>query len=231
VPGVSTLDSPRVRSALSRLHAAARADVMRMLPAAPRIVRSVLAGWKSFDPGMIRHQRGAFLSVSPEQGRLLYVAARAAGATRAVEFGTSFGVSTIYLAAAVRDNGGGRVVGTELEPSKVDRARANLEEAGLADLVEIRAGDALETLADLSAPIDFVLLDGRKDLYLPVLELVKPKLRRGAIVVADDVRLFGNALRAYVDHVKSDRSGFVSTTLSVGHGFEFSVRTDGHAAR
>jgi predicted O-methyltransferase YrrM len=227
---VSTLDSPRVRSTLARLHAGARADVLRLIPAAPRILRSMLGGWTSFDPGMIRHQRSAFLSVSPEQGRLLYVAARSAGARRAVEFGTSLGISTVYLAAAVRDNGGGRVIGTELEPSKVDRARAHLEEAGLADLVDIRPGDARETLADLPAPVDLLLLDGRKDLYLPVLELVKPKLRRGSVVFADDVHLFRGALRAYVDHVKSDGSGFVSTTLSVGHGFEFSVRTADHAA-
>ncbi|MBJ7544139.1 class I SAM-dependent methyltransferase, partial [Rhodomicrobium udaipurense] len=90
-----------------------------------------------------------FLAISPAYGRFLYAIARARRATRIVEFGTSMGVSTIYLAAALRDNGGGKLIGTELEPTKVTRARAHLEAAGLADLVEIREGDALDTLKDV----------------------------------------------------------------------------------
>src|SRR5579875_2723784 len=101
------------------------------------------------------------LPVSRETGRLLYMLARATGARAVVEFGTSFGISTIHLAAAVRDNGGGRVIGTEFEPSKIARARAHLAEAGLAEFVDLREGDAMQTLArDLPAAIDLVLLDG-----------------------------------------------------------------------
>ncbi len=83
-----------------------------------------------------------------------------------------WGSSTIYLAAALRDNGGGRLIGSELEPTKAARARANLEAAGLADLAEIREGDALDTLEDAGDEVDVLLVDGAWSLYLPVLKLI-----------------------------------------------------------
>ena len=83
------------------------------------------------------------LAVSRETGSMLYVLARAIRARSIVEYGTSFGISTLHLAAALKDNGGGRLIGTEFEPSKVKRARENLTAAGLSDLVEIREGDAI----------------------------------------------------------------------------------------
>ena len=92
--------------------------------------------------------------------------ARSIGAQNVVNFGTSFGISTLHLAAALRDNGGGRLIGSEFEPLKAARARKNLAAANLSDLVDIREGDALETFArDLPQSIDLVLLDGAKDLY------------------------------------------------------------------
>lgn len=132
--------------------------------------------------------KDAHLAVSRETGRLLYLLARANKARTVVEFGTSFGVSTLHLAAALRDNGGGRLISSEFEPGKVARARANVAAAGLGDLVEIRAGDALETLArDLPDTIDLVLLDGAKALYSPILDLLEPHLRPGALIIADNV--------------------------------------------
>jgi predicted O-methyltransferase YrrM len=105
-----------------------------------------------------------------------------------VEFGTSFGISTLHLAAALRDNGGGRLIGSEFEPTKIARARENLGTAGLSDLVEIREGDALQTLArDLPDSIDLVFLDGAKSLYSPILSLLEGRLRSGALIVADNV--------------------------------------------
>lgn len=133
------------------------------------------------------HARDKFLPVSRATGRLLYLLARASGVRSIVEFGTSFGISTLHLAAALRDNGGGRLIGTELEPSKAARARATLESAGLADLVEIREGDALDSLArDLPESIDLVLLDGAKVLYPQVLALLEPRLSARALIVADN---------------------------------------------
>jgi|SRR5579859_6418230 len=128
-----------------------------------------------------------FLPVSRETGRLLYILARTRRSRAIVEFGTSFGLSTIHLAAAVKDNGGGRVIGTEFLAAKAARARENIAAAGLADFVEIREGDALETLArDLPASIDLVLLDGAKVLYPRILALLEPRLASGALVVADN---------------------------------------------
>ncbi|XAZ21888.1 O-methyltransferase [Sinorhizobium sp. B11] len=152
-----------------------------------------------------------WLPVSRQTGELLYMLARSTNAKTVVEFGTSFGISTLYLAAALRDNGGGRLISSEFEVSKVARARRNIAEGGLADLVEIRAGDALETLsADLPDSIDLLLLDGAKSLYPEVLALVESRLRPGALVIADDA----DYCPQYLDHVRSPTSGYMSTPFA-----------------
>lgn len=151
------------------------------------------------------------LPVSRETGNLLYMLARSTGARQVLEFGTSLGVSTIYLAAALRDNGGGRVITTEFEPSKAARAREHLTEAGLIDLVEIREGDALETLArDLPETLDLVLLDGAKALYADVLERVEKCLRLGSLVIADDAELS----EEFVRRMRSNPNLYLSVPLT-----------------
>ncbi|RDZ29279.1 O-methyltransferase [Lysobacter silvisoli] len=152
-----------------------------------------------------------WLPVSRETGRLLYMLARSSQARSVVEFGTSFGISTLYLAAAVRDNGGGRVLTTEFEPYKVARAQQHLAEGGLLDLVEIRAGDALQTLgANLPDSIDLVLLDGAKALYPEVLALLEPRLRPGALIVADNA----DFSLEYLAQVRAPRSGYLSVPFA-----------------
>jgi predicted O-methyltransferase YrrM len=147
------------------------------------------------------------LPVSPEVGRLLYMLARATRATAIVEFGTSFGLSTLHLAAALRDNGGGRLITSEFEPGKIARAKANLAEGGLADLVEFREGDALETLAtDLPDVIDLVLLDGAKGLYSDILDRIESRLRPGAILIADNA----DYCPEYLERVGSVANGYMS---------------------
>jgi predicted O-methyltransferase YrrM len=187
------------------------------------VLAGKLRGKALFDiltPEVARH---VYIPVSPEQGRLLYLQARAIDARNVVEYGTSFGISTIYLAAAVKDNGGGKVVGTEIEPSKHARAVANLKQAGLDAIADVRLGDAIETLREVPEPLDLILLDGWKDLYLPVLKLLAPRLRRGAVVLADNIFTFKKGLRPYVEYVQSGANGFESTTLRISDGFEFSV--------
>jgi predicted O-methyltransferase YrrM len=165
-----------------------------------------------------------FLNVTQEYGMFLYQCARATHATRIVEFGTSMGISTVYLAAALRDNGGGHLIGTELEPSKAARARASLEAAGLADMVDIRVGDARQTLADIQEKIDLVLLDGAFSLYLPVLKLLEPCLRTGALILAENAFDQDNP---YLDHVRNSANGYLSQTIPIspGRGNEFTVAT------
>jgi predicted O-methyltransferase YrrM len=127
-----------------------------------------------------------------------------------VEFGTSFGVSTLWLAAAVRDNGGGMVVGTELIAHKAEQARANVREAGLGDYVDIRTGNALDTLRDLDGPVDLLLNDGFPAACLDVLKLVTPALRPGAVVIADNVGAMRGDYADYVEWIRDPANGFVS---------------------
>lgn len=151
------------------------------------------------------------LAVSRETGALLYMLARSSGARTIVEFGTSFGISTLHLAAALRDNGGGRLITSEFEPSKVARARDNLTAGGLIDLVEIRVGDALQTLGtDLPDSIDLVLLDGAKALYPEILDLVESRLRPGAFIVADNA----DHSPDYLARVRSPAGGYLSTPFA-----------------
>jgi predicted O-methyltransferase YrrM len=217
----SILSRPSVVAVLDRLFAEAdesRADVGRRLAALSPEARAETLG----DPDCRRlygRVEGDYLAVSRTTARLLYVLASVARARVVVEFGTSFGLSTLHLAAALHDVGGGRLVTTELFPEKAARARANLVEVGLADGVEIRVGDAMETLArDLPASIDLVLLDGHKPLYAPLLSLLEPRLRPGACVVADNVD-------AAPDYARRVRASGRYTSVTVEGDVELSVLT------
>lgn len=151
------------------------------------------------------------LAVSRETGLLLYMLARARKARTVVEFGTSFGISTLHLAAALRDNGGGVVITTEFEASKAARARENLAAGGLIDLVEIREGDALQTLSvDLPETIDLLLLDGAKALYSDILDRVESRLRPGALIVADNA----DYCPEYLERVRAPGGGYLSVPFA-----------------
>ncbi|NWA25169.1 O-methyltransferase [Pseudomonas gingeri] len=151
------------------------------------------------------------LAVSRETGTLLYMLARSCTARTIVEFGTSFGLSTLHLAAALRDNGGGRLITSEFEPSKVLRAQDNLVAGGLDDLVEIRVGDALQTLSvDLPESIDLVLLDGAKALYPEILGLLQSRLRPGALIIADNA----DHSPEYLARVRNPAAGYLSTPFA-----------------
>jgi predicted O-methyltransferase YrrM len=218
------LDDPRVKAVLTRLHAASKRDIFLLVQMIPVLLLAKLKGVSSktaTDPFVAK----GFFAVFPTVGNLLYLTARAIDARHAVEFGTSFGLSAIYLAAAMRDNGG-RFVGSDIEPGKVAVARRNLDEAGLSAVSEVREGDALQTLKDLAAPVDLVLFDGWKDLYLPVLDILKPRLRRESVVVADNIRhpfIVRKTMARYVAYMHDPANGFRSTTLPIGSGIEYSV--------
>jgi predicted O-methyltransferase YrrM len=212
---MSTLTTPPLSTLLERLFTeadAADGELRRELMSLPAAERAAFMGRANSDyRGFYGDARALFLPVSAETGRLLYMLARASNARAIVEYGTSFGLSTLHLAAAVKDNGGGRVIGSEFEPSKVARARQHLAAAGLAELVEIREGDALETLSrDLPATIDLVLLDGAKVLYPRILALVEPHLSRRALIVADNA----DDSPEYLAHVRGPASGYLSVPFS-----------------
>jgi len=229
---MTLLSSGRVAATLDRLHADAEAadhdfgvELMTQLESSgatmEQAIGQLIAAERADYRATYRDHADHFLAVSPAYGRFLYAVARVRRATRIVEFGTSMGISTIYLAAALRDNGGGQLIGSELEPSKAARARANLADADLADLVEIRDGDALETLKDVGGEVDLLLIDGAFSLYLPVLKLIEPRLATGAVVLGENA-----FAQDYRDYVRDPRNGYLSQPLAVDQdrGNEFTVR-------
>jgi predicted O-methyltransferase YrrM len=167
--------------------------------------------------------QAAYLPIAARGGELLYILVRAKRPTTIVEFGTSYGISTLYLAAAVADNGMGSVVSTELNSAKVVAARANLLEARLSDHVSILQGDAITTLNDIRGPIDLVLLDGWKDLCLPVLRSLESRLSAGALIAADDINL--PSMTRYLDYVRNPVNGYATVAFPVEDGMEISCWT------
>lgn len=222
----STLHSESVVSTLDRLLAAEeRQDQVAAFAAAGIDVAGDFPVELSAAE-LAERTKDIIMSVTREGGQLLYLLTRAVRARTVVEFGTSFGISTLYLAAAVRDNGGGQVITTELQADKARVARENFVSAGLDDLIDLRLGDALETLRDLPGPVDMLLLDGWPTLRLPVLDLVQPSLRSGALVVADDIDLeiSENLNQDFVNHVNDPASGYLSLRLPVHEGVQLCLK-------
>lgn len=200
---MSTLTDTKVTSALDRMYAEATEQRSRLR-----------------DPALATRLEGAsaqeradalsdvYMPVSPDAGKLIYSLVRAIRPETVVEFGMSLGLSGIHLAAAVRDNGTGRVVTTELSAAKVATAKENFAEAGLSDVITVLEGDALETLKTLDGPVGFVLLDGWKEFYLPVITLLEPRLTPGALIVADNTNMADT--KPYVDYVRDPANGYIS---------------------
>ena len=214
----SALDDPKVQGVLAREHAASEADSERLASKRAEIDAAKQAGTFTYD----LYPKDVYLCIEAAMGRFLNLCARSIGAKTIVEFGTSFGVSTIYLAAAAKDTGG-RVIGTELEPTKAEKAQANLAEAGLVEFVDIRVGDALETLKSVSGPIDLLFLDGWKDLYVPVAKMMEPNLRANALVLADNIHTFPADLKAYVDLMSRPDGPYSGVTLPFDSGLHYAL--------
>jgi predicted O-methyltransferase YrrM len=221
---MSTLDSPAVAALLTQLFAHADSGdpatfervnvVLKQLPHPPdQRQRAEL-------------MRDVYMPISPDVGRLLYVLARTRNAKLVVEFGTSFGISGIHLAAAVRDGGSGRLIATELDPIKTERAAHNIRVAGLSEVIDLRVGDAFETLkSGLGGGIDLLLLDGWKEAYLPMLRFLEPQLSPNALVVADDLDIAPEALAPYLAYVRKPGNGYVSVEMPLGDRIELSMRS------
>ncbi len=220
---MNTLHTPQVSQLLDSLYAsaaAADAPIMAQLHALePAAREALLRDYRR----LYAAAKDAYLAVSREVGGFLYTQARACRARCIVEFGTSFGLSTVYLAAALRDNGGGRLISSEMEADKAQRAAENLAQAGLADLVEIRVGDALESLRELPSAVDLLYLDGAKTLYREVLGLCEKRLAPGALVIADNIDMVA-LVAPYTDYVRDPANGYLSSRIVLGDGLEVSLR-------
>ena len=216
----TTLQDARVASALDRMYAESTQQGARL--------REMSGDFKRLAKASAQEQADAlsdfYLPVTPEAGRLLYALVRSSRPATVVEFGMSLGISALHLAAAVRDNGSGRVVTTELSAAKVTKAKKTFAETSLDDLITVLEGDALNTLTSVDGPVGFVLLDGWKELYLPVAKLLEPKLAPGALIVADNTSM--DDTKPYLDHVRDPGNGYVSVNFPVreGDSMEISCR-------
>jgi predicted O-methyltransferase YrrM len=221
---MSVIRDPELESLLTGLHS--RSDEQA-------------AAMRSFDasrtnqaqPPAAKEAR-AFLSdklvaLDRDKAEFCYQLCRANNARRIVEIGTSYGVSTLYLAAAVRDNvhadgGNGVVIATEYEANKACAARAHFEQAGLSRFIDLREGDLRQTLKQIDGPVDFVLVDIWITMARPALELVTPHLRSGAIVISDNTEQYRSDYADYFAFLEGH--GFRTMTLPFGGGLELSVR-------
>jgi predicted O-methyltransferase YrrM len=191
--------------------------------------------WNRFDERINEFLRDKLVALDRSKAEFCYYMCRTLRARRVVEAGTSFGVSTLFLAAAVRDNlrletrgldggGPGGVIGTEYEPEKAKIARRHFAEAGLADLIDLREGDLRDTLRDVEGPVDFMLIDIWTPMAQPALLLVAPRLREGAVVICDNTQQFREAYAEYFAFVHDPRNGLRTMTLPFEGGLEFTVR-------
>jgi predicted O-methyltransferase YrrM len=204
---MNTLRDPKVAAVIDRMYTEA-SDQMAQLRERGDEIRAAKTAQERADAFS-----DFYLPVTPESGQLLYTLVRATRPALVVEFGMSLGLSAIHLASAVRDNGSGRVVTTELSAAKVAAAKASFAEVGLDDLITVLEGDATQTLAGIEEPVDFVLLDGWKDLYVPVIQLLAPKLSTGALVIADNTGM--PDAQPYVDYVRDPANGYVGVSFPV----------------
>ena len=222
--GMSVMGDPALQAIVERLHAqsvAQEAETNRYF--SERAKKGDLS-WDGLDADANRFMADKLVALEPIKAEFCALMCRALRAKQVVEVGTSYGVSTLYLADAVRANGGGVVIGTEYEPAKAAEARASFEAAGVADLIDLREGDLRETLKVIEGPIDFVLMDIWTEMARPALELIAPHLRPGAVVVADNTDQFREAYRHFFEFVADPKNGLKTMTLPFDNGLELVVR-------
>jgi predicted O-methyltransferase YrrM len=215
---LSIIQDPQLKSLLDGLHASSDGQVATL----ERFDRS-----KATEGELKAFLSDKLVALDRDKAELCYQLCRAIDARRIVEIGTSFGVSTLYLAAAVRDNirasgGTGVVIGTEHEPAKANAARAHFEQAGLGDFIDLREGDLRDTLSGIEGPVDFMLVDIWIRMARPALELVTPHLRQGAIVICDNTARYRADYADYFAFLESN--GFRTMTLPFDGGLELSIR-------
>ncbi|KZB79180.1 O-methyltransferase [Amycolatopsis regifaucium] len=216
----TALDEPKVRRVLDRIGARNGWNSGEE-PALDRLLRGTDA---QPEPGDVLevYRDGAFAS-PPEIGLLLYSAVRSIKPDVVVELGTSYGFSTLHIAAAMRDNGHGTVFTSEIDPRKARDASWNFTAAGLHSHVRLLLGDAATSLKGFGEQVDLVYLDSWVGSYLDALTVLRPALRPGAQIYANSTRRFGVQARPYLDHVRDSANGFFSVEVPLGNGLEAST--------
>ncbi|KAK2756442.1 hypothetical protein FQN54_005335 [Arachnomyces sp. PD_36] len=239
----SIVASPKVLALLERLHAASSAQESSF-SVATFFFRKYISSfftrqpWSSQDDNFMRDK---FIALEADKSEFLYLLTQANRSLNIVEAGTSFGVSTIYLALSVGQNiaaaksspstdelKAGKVIATEKEPSKAAKAREHWKEAGeeVEPYITLLEGDLLETLPGelaITGPIDLLLLDIWTPLALPTLKTVQKHLRRGALVAADNTVMSKRRYQEYLDYLYDPKNGFKSVSTPYKGGFELAV--------
>jgi len=187
-----SIQQAKIESTLSQLFKDAKYDLLKVMKIA---AKSILRPMQPSD------FKEAYLSISREQGEDLKHLIQDKSLKNIVEFGTSFGISTLYLASGAIETDG-HILTTELIESKALKAIGNFQKAGVADRIEVRVGDAVETLKGHTEPIDLLLLDGWKDLYLTIFQLLEPNFHSNTIVYVDNADM--NETRVFLNTLAKD---------------------------
>ena len=221
---MSVFTDPKLQALAERLHAQSVAQEAETGAYFGERARKGDLSWDGLDADANRFMADKLVALEPIKAEFCHMLCRSLQAKRVVEVGTSHGVSTLYLADAVRANGGGTVIATEYEPAKAATARATFAEAGLGEFIDLREGDLRETLKVIEGPVDFVLMDIWTEMARPALELIAPYLRAGAIVIADNTAQFRHAYRQFFEFVDDPKNRLKTLTLPFDGGLEMVVK-------
>jgi predicted O-methyltransferase YrrM len=234
---MSILNDPKLETLLDALHAQSDGESGAIDEYFRRRIQEGTLSWDGFDPETTAFFRDKMVALEKVKAEYCYALCRALNAKRVVECGTSYGVSTLYLAAAVRDNVGlmqrsgrpsdevgGTVIATEHEPDKAKIARRNFEAAGLTRYIDLREGDLAVTLKKIDGAVDFVLLDIWTEAVMPAVRNIAPHLRQGAVIIADNSDQSRRGYAAYFDYIADPANRLVTMTLPFEGGLEMTVR-------
>jgi predicted O-methyltransferase YrrM len=163
----------------------------------PQLVEYLNELTRHGDPVLERLEKQAaetrFPIIGPPAGQFCYLIARRIRARRVFELGSGFGYSTIWFARAVRDNGGGEVYHTVWDDDLSRQARANVEEAGLSEIVRFQVSEAVAALRQAEGPFDLIFNDIDKHGYPDSIPVIKPRLRPGGVLIIDNMLWHGRA--------------------------------------
>jgi predicted O-methyltransferase YrrM len=242
---MSILNDPKLEALLDALHAQSAGEGDAITTYFTRRIKEGTLSWDGFDAETTGFFADKMVALEKDKAEYCYALCRAMNAKRIVECGTSFGVSTLYLAAAVRDNlassseavgdrdnlassseavGDRKVIATEWESAKAKIARKNFEAAGLVQYIDLRQGDLNETLKMIDGPVDFVLLDIWTEAVMPAIRNIAPHLHSGSVIIADNTISSRRGYEAYFAYIADPKNGLRTMTLPFEGGLEFTIK-------
>ena len=229
---MSILNDPKLEALLDALHAQSKGQDGAIDAYFTRRIKEGTLSWEGMDSETTTFFSDKMVALERDKAEFCYALCRALGAKRVVECGTSFGVSTLYLAAAVRDNfapsseavGKPKVIATEWEAAKAKIARQNFAAAGLSQFIDLREGDLKDTLKEIDGPVDFVLLDIWAEAVMPAINHIAPHLRQGAVIIADNTKSARRGYEAYFTFIADPKNRLRTLTLPFAGGLELTVR-------